>query len=282
MDRLLDEARSGPTFLSLRPIAELVWGSIQYGVKLQQYELHSWVIMPNHVHLLLTPRVSVSKLLRSLKAVTAKRANLLLKRTGKPFWQDESYDRLVRGNDEFRRIRCYIENNPVTAGLARTRRNTCGLAPIAAQPSDLRLVGQAHGLRRALRPAPQDFNNIRTAWPRSPAGDASAPTKARAELGRTVLVAQAHGLRRARRPALRQSSKIRRARLGAARRRRVCPIKAKATGTDRFSGAGPWPAPGASPGSPAQSSKIRRARLGAARRRRVCPTKAKATWGGQF
>ena len=120
MDRLLDEAPSGPTFLSLRPIAELVWGSIQYGVKLQQYELHSWVIMPNHVHLLLTPRVSVSKLLRSLKAVTAKRANLLLKRTGKPFWQDESYDRLVRGNDEFRRIRCYIESNPVTAGLAKT------------------------------------------------------------------------------------------------------------------------------------------------------------------
>jgi REP element-mobilizing transposase RayT len=99
MDRLLDEARSGPTFLRLHQIAELyiVQFSIQYGVKLDHYELHSWVIMPNHVHLLLTPRVSVSKLLGSLKAVTAKRANLLLQRTGKPFWQDESYDRLVRG-----------------------------------------------------------------------------------------------------------------------------------------------------------------------------------------
>jgi putative DNA methylase len=120
MDRLLDEARSGPTFLRLDQIAELVQFSIQYGVKLDQYELHSWVIMPNHVHLLLTPRVSVSKLLNSLKAVTAKRANLLLKRTGKPFWQDESYDHLVRDSDEFRSVRWYIENNPVTAGLAGT------------------------------------------------------------------------------------------------------------------------------------------------------------------
>jgi REP element-mobilizing transposase RayT len=120
MDRLLDEARSGPAFLGLSPIAELVKASIQYGAELDHYELHSWVVMPNHVHLLLTPRVSMSKLLRSLKAVTAKRANLLLKRTGKPFWQEESYDRLVRGTDEFRRIRCYIESNPVTAGLAGT------------------------------------------------------------------------------------------------------------------------------------------------------------------
>ncbi len=76
--------------------------------------------MPNHVHLLLTPQVSLSKLLGSLKAATAKRANLLLHRSGQPFWQDESYDHLVRDGDEFRRIQRYIENNPVTACLAAT------------------------------------------------------------------------------------------------------------------------------------------------------------------
>jgi REP-associated tyrosine transposase len=37
--------------------------------------------------------------------------------TGKPFWQDESYDRLVRDAAEFERIRHYIEYNPVRAGL---------------------------------------------------------------------------------------------------------------------------------------------------------------------
>jgi REP element-mobilizing transposase RayT len=74
--------------------------------------------MPNHVHLLLTPHVEMSRLLCSLKSVTAKRANLLLGRTGEPFWQDESYDHLVRNGEEFRRIQRYIENNPVRALLA--------------------------------------------------------------------------------------------------------------------------------------------------------------------
>ena len=67
----------------------------------KHYRLHSWVIMPNHVHLLLTPKVSVSRLLGSLKAATAKRANLLVQRTGQPFWQDGSYDHLIRNGDEF-------------------------------------------------------------------------------------------------------------------------------------------------------------------------------------
>ena len=40
--------------------------------------------------------------------------------TGQPFWQDESYDRLVRDEKEFERIVHYIEWNPVTAGLATT------------------------------------------------------------------------------------------------------------------------------------------------------------------
>ena len=118
MDRLLDQARCGPTFLRQPAIAQLVLASVEYGAAAEHYQLHSWVIMPNHVHLLLTPQVSVAKLIGSLKAATGKRANLLLQRTGQPFWQDESYDRLVRNGDEFRRIQRYIENNPVTACLA--------------------------------------------------------------------------------------------------------------------------------------------------------------------
>ena len=37
--------------------------------------------------------------------------------TGSPFWQEESYDHLVRNQREFEKIRCYIEENPVRAGL---------------------------------------------------------------------------------------------------------------------------------------------------------------------
>jgi putative DNA methylase len=116
LDRLLDQARCGPTFLRDTRIAQLVLASIDYGVEIGHYQMHSWVIMPNHVHLLLTPKVSLSKLLGSLKAATARRANQLLQRTG-PFWQEESYDHLVRSADEFGRIRAYIENNPVSACL---------------------------------------------------------------------------------------------------------------------------------------------------------------------
>jgi putative DNA methylase len=94
--------------------------SLQYGAEAEHYAMHSWVIMPNHVHLLLTPLISASKLLGSLKLATAKRARALLNRTGQPFWQDESYDHLFRGDQEFRRIQAYIANNPVTARLAVT------------------------------------------------------------------------------------------------------------------------------------------------------------------
>jgi len=70
------------------------------------------------VHLLITPRIDVSKPMQSLKRFTAREANRMLGRTGQAFWQEESYDRLVRDETEFRRITRYIEMNPVNAGLA--------------------------------------------------------------------------------------------------------------------------------------------------------------------
>jgi putative transposase len=54
---------------------------------------------------------------RALKRFTARSANKILGLTGQPFWQDESYDHLVREDTEFDRIVRYIENNPVKAGL---------------------------------------------------------------------------------------------------------------------------------------------------------------------
>ena len=55
--------------------------------------------------------------LQTLKGYTAREANRLLGRTGQPFWQGESYDHSVRDDREFTRIKAYIENNPVKAGL---------------------------------------------------------------------------------------------------------------------------------------------------------------------
>jgi putative DNA methylase len=120
VDRLLDQARSGPMCLNQPAIAQVVADSIHRGQELNHYDLHAWVIMPNHVHLLITPHVALSSLLRSLKTFSAIRANALLDRTGHPFWQEESYDHLVRTAEEYRRIHRYIENNPLNAGLCTT------------------------------------------------------------------------------------------------------------------------------------------------------------------
>jgi putative transposase len=65
--------------------------------------------------------VEVSELMHSLKRFTARKANQILGLTGHPFWQEESYDHLVRDETEFRRIADYIELNPVKAGLVTTR-----------------------------------------------------------------------------------------------------------------------------------------------------------------
>ena len=73
--------------------------------------------MPNHVHLLILPKITVAQIMRWRKGSTARRANQLLERTGLPFWQDESYDHWVGSRQEFSRIIAYIEENPVSAGL---------------------------------------------------------------------------------------------------------------------------------------------------------------------
>jgi putative transposase len=80
------------------------------------YDLSAWVLMPNHVHVLLTPRVPLPQALMILKSASARRANQILGRSGKPFWQDESYDHWVRSQAEEGRIIRYIEYNPVKAG----------------------------------------------------------------------------------------------------------------------------------------------------------------------
>lgn len=118
MDRLLDTCTCGPAYLRVPEIAAIVAGAIQHGAGvLRRYDLHTYVVMPNHVHLLVTPHVPATKWLGSLKGFTAHEANRVLNTSG-PFWQDESYDRLVQSAGEYQSIQAYIERNPVIASLA--------------------------------------------------------------------------------------------------------------------------------------------------------------------
>jgi putative transposase len=120
MDRYLDEARHGPTWLAREEIARIVVDAMRYAADtLGYYDLDAYVVMANHVHVLVEPHVAVTRLLQCIKGFSAREANRVLDRTGEPFWQSECYDHWVRDEAELRRVRCYIENNPVRAGLAR-------------------------------------------------------------------------------------------------------------------------------------------------------------------
>ena len=79
--------------------------------------------MPNHGHVVCTPLekdkdsfYSLAEILQSLKRHTARQSNLVLGRSG-AFWQDESYDHIVRDEAELERIIKYVIYNPVKAGL---------------------------------------------------------------------------------------------------------------------------------------------------------------------
>jgi putative transposase len=60
----------------------------------------------------------VADTLRLLKGRTARYCNLELKHTGS-FWQHESYDHVVRDDQELERTLRYILTNPVKAGLVK-------------------------------------------------------------------------------------------------------------------------------------------------------------------
>jgi putative transposase len=123
LDRRLDASRAGPMYLRQPEIAQIVLNSVRKGEQLEQYELVAYVVMPNHVHLLIWPKIAPERLLKSLKGSTAREANRLLGRTGEPFWQKESYDHWVRNPVELEKIRAYIEANPVKAGLVQSARD---------------------------------------------------------------------------------------------------------------------------------------------------------------
>ncbi len=86
-------------------------------------DLHAAVIMPNHVHLVLTPLrrddgwlCSLPEIMHAIKGKAARRINQTLERTG-PVWQEESFDHVLRSNDSLAEKVDYICRNPVRAEL---------------------------------------------------------------------------------------------------------------------------------------------------------------------
>ena len=84
----------------------------------QRYRLIAWVVMPNHVHVLIEQFEGqpLDKIIHSWKSYTATEANDYLRRQGK-FWYPDYYDRYIRDERHFANAVNYIHNNPVKAGL---------------------------------------------------------------------------------------------------------------------------------------------------------------------
>ncbi|MEI6350070.1 MAG: transposase [Verrucomicrobiota bacterium] len=79
----------------------------------QRYQLGEFVVMPNHIHALVTPLhdFELSNILHSWKSFTASRINKQLGQRG-TFWQKETFDHIVRSADALERFGQYIRENP--------------------------------------------------------------------------------------------------------------------------------------------------------------------------
>jgi len=86
-----------------------------------EFHLYAWVVMPEHVHLLLWPKYpphSVTDILASLKSSVGRTAIPLLSEPPPQFWQrGGGYDRNIWTLDEVTEKMRYIEHNPVRRGL---------------------------------------------------------------------------------------------------------------------------------------------------------------------
>ncbi len=110
----------GECILSQYAVAEIVTATLQ-NEDGKSCTLISWMIMPNHVHVLLRPLEghSLSDIMKTIKSVSSHKINEIIGRSGS-VWQPDYFDRYIRDADHFYKAVRYIENNPVKAGLCST------------------------------------------------------------------------------------------------------------------------------------------------------------------
>ncbi len=114
------DAGAGACWLARPELAEIVREGLLHGCG-EIHDMHAYVVMPNHVHVLTTFRegFSLPDVVRGWKSFSARRINAILGREG-TLWQRDYFDRYIRDEAHFECVRAYIENNPVSAGLTRS------------------------------------------------------------------------------------------------------------------------------------------------------------------
>lgn len=125
IEKWLDQC-SGACLLADPSCAEIVVNAMESSDG-QRYHLDQWVVMPNHVHVLMTvgEGFELKDILQVWKSFTSHTINRLLGRHGQ-LWQRESFDHLVRSPAHLERFRRYIRGNPAKTGRLR---ESCRLRP---------------------------------------------------------------------------------------------------------------------------------------------------------
>lgn len=84
----------------------------------ERYHLDSFVVMPNHIHLLVQfiPPTTIRSQTTSWLRFSATKINKRLGKKG-AFWRPEPFDHLVRSAEQFEYLRRYIRENPMRANL---------------------------------------------------------------------------------------------------------------------------------------------------------------------
>jgi alanyl-tRNA synthetase len=113
---------------------EIVLKSLLFGHEQRRYQLYAACVMPDHVHFLLEPQIkeqdqegkpvfwALSELLGSIKSFTAHEINKLEYATGQ-LWENESFDRMMRGDDDLEEKFHYICRNPWDSGVVPPTEN---------------------------------------------------------------------------------------------------------------------------------------------------------------
>jgi len=116
IEKYLDAGR-GACHLARADCARVVRDALLF-CDAKHYCLGAWVVMPNHVHVLVKPLAGfeLDAVVRSWKRFTAREVNRLIGGSGR-LWQSEPFDHVVRSHERFLGFTRYILENPSKAGL---------------------------------------------------------------------------------------------------------------------------------------------------------------------
>ncbi len=100
-------------------IRDLFLQCIEQTRRKYRFRVFGYVVMPEHVHLLLSEPESalLSKAIQALKIAVARRS--MHKRDAAPLWQKRYYDHNVRSHESFQNKLAYMHHNPVKRELVR-------------------------------------------------------------------------------------------------------------------------------------------------------------------